>query len=178
MLKFQALDESHARSILNWKYPAPDDRYNFDPQNIERDLLDLLDRKNAFFALLNPQNELEAYCSFSVDGRVPGGCYSDDAIDIGMGIRPDLVGRGLGKDYARAVVGYGAKRYRAKYLRVTIARFNQRALKVWQTLGFETVEIFKKMGTQENFIVMTLKVISSGCPTQSIETTDSNNIVE
>ncbi|MBE9040361.1 GNAT family N-acetyltransferase [Oscillatoriales cyanobacterium LEGE 11467] len=160
MLIFRSIDRVQAHSILNWQYPYPYERYNFNPQNTQQDLLYLLDRKNAFFAILNPQNELEAYCSFGADARVPGGGYSADALDIGMGIRPDLVGRRLGKHYARAVVRYSANRYCAKYLRVTIAQFNQRACKVWQKLGFEIVETFKKMGTQENFIVMTLTVVA------------------
>ncbi|MDY7013164.1 MAG: GNAT family N-acetyltransferase [Cyanobacteriota bacterium] len=146
-LTFQKLEQENALAILKWRYPAPYDRYNFNIEAFPEDLCYLLERKNAFFALLNPKRELEGYCSFGTDGQVPGGCYSAEALDIGMGIRPDLVGRKLGKQYARAVAKYGANQYTTKHLRVTIADFNKRAQRVWQQLGFEQVEKFIKIGT-------------------------------
>lgn len=85
---------------------------------------------------------------------------SAEALDIGMGIRPDLVGKGRGKQYAQAVVEYGVNQYAAKHLRVTIANFNKRAKRVWQQLGFEQVEKFVKIGTEEEFVVMTCAVPS------------------
>ena len=60
------------------------------PETISRelvileDLLYLLEEKNAFFATLNLQGELEGYCSFGSDGQVPGGDYSAEALDIGI----------------------------------------------------------------------------------------------
>ncbi len=49
---------------------------------------------------------LEGFCSFGADGQVAGGDYSGQCLDIGMGIWPDLTGRGNGKRYAQAVVSY------------------------------------------------------------------------
>ena len=89
------------------------------------------------------------------EGQVSGGHYSAEALDIGMGIRPDLIGQGRGKLYARAVARYGTNRYGANQLRVTIAAFNQRAQRVWRQLGFEQVEKFVKMVSGEEFVVMT-----------------------
>ncbi|MDJ0690919.1 MAG: hypothetical protein QNJ41_20720 [Xenococcaceae cyanobacterium MO_188.B32] len=69
-LKFQKLDRQHALKILNWRYPSPYDCYNFNVDTVQEDLCYLLERKNAFFAILNPQGELEGYCSFGEDGKV------------------------------------------------------------------------------------------------------------
>ncbi len=107
---------------------------------------------------MNLQGELEGYCSFGSDGQVPGGDYSAEALDLGMGIRPDLVGQGCGKQYARAVVRYGANQYKAKQLRVTIAEFNKRAQRVWEQLGFKEVEKFVKIGSGEEFTIMACAV--------------------
>ena len=153
-LTFRPLEKKHALTILNWRYPSPYDYYNFNADTFQADLCYLLDSKNAFFAILNFQGELEGYCSFGSDGQVPGGDYSAEALDIGMGIRPDLTGLGRGKQYAQAVAQYGANRYGAKQLRVTIAAFNQRAQRVWRQLGFEQVETFVKLGGGEEFVVM------------------------
>lgn len=113
-LTFRPLNKEHALFVLNWRYTFPSDYYNFNPDNIEQDLCYLLEEKNAFFAILNSQGELEGYCSFGSDGQVPGGQYRTEALDIGMGIRPNLVGRGRGKQYAEAVARYGANQYKAK----------------------------------------------------------------
>ena len=159
-LLFRPLVKKDALAILKWHYLPPYDYYNFNASTTQEDLCYLLDRKNAFFAFLNLQGQLEGYCSFGSDGQVRGGCYSTEALDIGMGIRPDLVGQRRGKLYAQAVVGYGLDRYAVQKLRVTIAQFNKRAQRVWQQLGFEQVEQFVKEGTQEEFVIMTRAVSS------------------
>ena len=158
---FRPLEKEQALAILKWRYPPPYDYYNFNANNIQEDLCYLLAQKNAFFALLNRQGQVEGYCTFGSDGQVPGGHYSAEALDIGMGIRPDLVGQGRGKQYAQAVVRYGANQYEAKHLRVTIAQFNKRAQRVWEQLGFNQVEKFIKIGGGEEFVVMTCAVSSS-----------------
>ncbi|MEM6254564.1 MAG: GNAT family protein [Cyanobacteria bacterium P01_D01_bin.156] len=153
-LEFYLLEKCHALAILNWQYPAPYDCYNFPQDNHQTDLSYLLDRQNSFLAMLNQYRELVGYCSFGADGQVPGGDYSDQALDIGMGIRPDLVGQGNGKQYVMAVAHYGVQRYQTSQLRVTIAAFNQRAQRVWHSLGFEPVETFYKTNSREQFVVM------------------------
>lgn len=152
--KFQPLEKGHALAILNWHYPPPYDCYNFAPDAVKEDLGYLLNPDNAFYAILNSQTELEGFCSFGLDGRVSGGNYEVDALDIGMGIRPDLTGQGQGVKYARAAIDYGIERYRAPRLRVTIARFNQRAQRVWQKLAFELIEAFAKIESGEPFVIM------------------------
>ena len=154
MIIFRSLEREHALAILKWRYTPPYDYYNFDADTIQEDLCYLLDPKNTFCAILNLQGELEGYCSFGSDGQVIGGDYNNEALDIGMGMRPDLVGQGRGKQYAQAVAKYGANQYRAQQLRVTIAEFNQRAQRVWEQLGFEQAEKFVKIGTKEVFVVM------------------------
>jgi ribosomal-protein-alanine N-acetyltransferase len=155
---FRQLEKEHALSILHWRYLPLYDSYDFDVDTIQEDLCYLIDPKNAFYAILNVHEELEGYCSFGADGQVPGGDYCTEALDIGMGIRPDLVGQGYGKHYAQAVVRYGANQYKAKQCRVTIAEFNQRAQRVWEQVGFEQVDRFIKTGTEEEFVIMIYKV--------------------
>jgi [ribosomal protein S18]-alanine N-acetyltransferase len=80
-----------------------------------------IDAKNNFWATLNLHGELEGYCSFGLDGQVPGSDHSTKAFAIEMAIRPDLVGQGRGKQYSQAVIGRGTSQYRTQQLRVTIA---------------------------------------------------------
>ena len=79
---------------------------------------------------------LVGFCSFGEDGQVPGGDYSTDALDIGMGIHPDFTGQGLGSSFVLAVLDYAQRKFQPTTFRVTIAAFNQRARHVWGKNGF------------------------------------------
>lgn len=155
---FRQLEKEHALSILRWRYPSPYNHYNFNIDTVQEDLCYLFNPQNAFYAILNVHEELEGYCSFGADGQVPGGDYRTEALDIGMGIRPGLVGQGHGKHYAQAVVKYGADQYKAQHCRVTIAEFNKRAQRAWEQVGFKQIGSFVKTGTEEEFVIMLYEV--------------------
>lgn len=157
-LDFRPLERPHALAILDWRYSPPYDFYNFEPAEHQADLENFLNPKNNFLAILNGDGELEGFFSFGVDGQVPGGTYHDRALDIGLGIRPDLTGQGNGRHYAEAVISYAIRHYLPSCLRVTIASFNQRAQRVWASLGFELVETFVKTNSDQTFVVLVRNV--------------------
>lgn len=152
-LQIDSLEANHAGEILNWRYPYPYDIYNYQG-DVDEEMASLLEPNNAFFAMLNLPGVLVGYCSFGADGQVPGGNYVESALDIGMGIHPNLTGHGNGKYYVQAVIEYGREHFRPGLLRVTIADFNQRAQRVWQKLGFKPVETFIKTGTESKFVIL------------------------
>ena len=156
---FRPLNENSAQTILHWQYEAPYDIYNLassDPENILRYLLD---PQNAFRGIYGPQGHLEAYCSFGPDGQVSGGDYSTPALDIGLGIRPDLTGQGRGSEYVNAVIDFACHTYTPDRLRVTIAAFNKRALRVWEKAGFQVLQIFQGGWANIDFVIL-IKVVS------------------
>ncbi|MCJ7548248.1 MAG: GNAT family N-acetyltransferase, partial [Anaerolineae bacterium] len=105
-------------------------------------------------AILDAAGELVGFCSYGVDGQVPGGDYQTEALDIGMGIRPDRTGHGHGTAYARAIVQYGVERYGTSKARVTIAHSNLRARKVWENLGFKPVSEFARAGSDRRYVIL------------------------
>jgi GNAT superfamily N-acetyltransferase len=76
------------------------------------------------------------YCTFGADARVPGGDYTAPALDIGMAIKPDATGRGLGRQFVADVVGFAVETFTPERLRVSIAGANPRAMRVWAANGF------------------------------------------
>jgi ribosomal-protein-alanine N-acetyltransferase len=62
-------------------------------------------------------------------------------------MRPDLTGRGLGEDFVRAGLRFARETYSPPAFRLTVASFNRRAIRVYQSAGFEAVETFG--GTKE-----------------------------
>ncbi len=73
---------------------------------------------------------------------MPGGDYDDSALDTGGGLRPELTGKGLGREAIGTGLEFGRRRFAPAAFRVTVASFNLRARKVVQSLGFRPAGSF------------------------------------
>lgn len=152
MFKFYAIDESSVRAILSWRYEPPYDFYN----DLEEDvnLQYLLHPQNNFYKIVDENSELVGYCSFGRDGQVSGGDYCYEALAIGMGMRPDLTGRGKRVEYTNAVLEFAKSVLKPTAFRVTIAAFNKRALRLWEKLKFKRQQSFERKSDGMKFIVL------------------------
>ena len=152
---FRPLDEISAETILHWKYEPPYDIYNLSSPEPEDKLRYLLNPQNAFYGIYGQRDHLEAFCSFGPDGQVTGADYSTPALDIGLGVRPDLTGQGHGSEYVNAAINFAYSTYTPQHLRVTIAAFNGRALRVWERAGFQVVQKFRGGWENMDFVILT-----------------------
>jgi len=153
MFTFRPIDLSSARAILSWQYESPYDFYNDSEEDADL-LQNILHPHNSIYRITDKNDELMAYCSFGQDAQVPGGDYQDEALDVGMGIRPDLTGQGKGVEYANAVLKFAGSLFRPRAFRVTIAAFNKRAIRVWQKLGFKQQQLFERESDRTQFVVL------------------------
>ncbi len=62
--------------------------------------------------------------------------YRDDSVEIGVGLRPDLNGRGLGLPFVREGMEQARARYHPQSFSLNVALFNQRAITVYERAGF------------------------------------------
>ncbi len=139
-----------AAQMVSWEYPAPYGTYsltNSDPEFF-------LDEANGYFAVVDDADELVGYRCFGPEGRVPGWDYDQSALDTGGGLRPDLTGRGLGRAAIEIGLAFGRERYRPPAFRVTVAAFNERALRVVRSLGFADVGAFRAATTGKGYVVL------------------------
>ena len=116
-----ASDELYLQ-LREWRYPPPFDFYDGDvdpPENPER-----------FFAALDPEGELAGFYYF--EEKPPD-------LDYGLGLRPDLVGQGLGLEFFRAGLDFARERYGPRRVYLHVAEFNERARRVYERAGFEVV---------------------------------------
>jgi RimJ/RimL family protein N-acetyltransferase len=149
------MDEAAARDIIAWRYEAPYDVYNLGLEDEEQVVSCFLDPANAYYAIFGRQRTLAAYCCFGAEGQVPGGDYSDSALDMGLGVRPDLTGQGLGGTFVGAILRFAQGELAPAAFRVTVAEFNERALRVWKRAGFQPAQRFKRTFDGMPFVVLT-----------------------
>lgn len=63
-------------------------------------------------------------------------------VDVGLGLRPDRTGSGLGMDFVRTGLYYAQERFSPKQFRLSVVTFNERAIKVYERVGFKTSKTF------------------------------------
>ena len=135
-MQIVSMTAAYARDVVTWRYPAPYNCYDMtgDPEF-------LTDPRNGFYALVDDTG-LIGFRSFGADGQVPGGQYNSLALDTGGGLRPELVGQRIGRAAIATGLAFGREQFRPAAFRVTVAGFNQRALRVVTALGFQAVDRF------------------------------------
>ena len=143
-------DDAHA--ISGWRYEEPYSIYDGDPSSVEG----LLQPRYAYHSVYDERGDLVGYFCFGEDAQVAAGrrlgLYEiEPALDVGLGMRPDLTGRGLGEEFLRAGLRFARETYSPPAFRLTVATFNRRAICVYERTGFETVETF---GAEKEWLLM------------------------
>lgn len=152
---FKVLDPASADAILAWRYPAPYDIYNADPNDLEVDRANLLDPVNLYFGVWNAENTLIGFRNYGPDAQVPGGDYLLEALDLGGGLRPDLTGRGLGPPFMQAAFDFARSTFKPAVFRATVAAFNMRARTVCERVGYTQQAQFSHAKDGRDFIIYT-----------------------
>lgn len=122
------MEDSEAVEISGWHYEPPYDFY--DATSDVDDLQELLDakrRKGAYFSVFDEGGVLVGFFQFESDGTT---------VDVGLGMRPDLTGHGLGIGYLLAGLEFARKRFSPEGFTLSVATFNERAILVYERAGF------------------------------------------
>lgn len=156
--RFFRMTEDCASAIAKWNYEGP---YSFyDMEDSEETMEEFMN--GDYFYALNPENELIGFICKGNSTRVPGGykanLYSDIRLDIGLGLKPELTSRGLGFDYLTSAIQFLEEQYDVHDFQLAVATFNERAIKVYERVGFNKGIVFKsKVGEQDvDFLSMNL----------------------
>ena len=67
---------------------------------------------------------------------------NNGTVEIGLGMRPDITGNGFGLQFVNAGLAFSKEKYGCKYITLSVATFNERAIKVYKRAGFEAVGTF------------------------------------
>ncbi|MEJ8302742.1 GNAT family N-acetyltransferase [Saccharibacillus sacchari] len=149
--EFQALTLSDAKKINNWSYEPPYAMYSFDGD--DEDLQDLIGEN--YLGAYDAEGELVGFLCSGEAAQVPGarlaGLYEVRGyLDIGLGLRPDLTGRGIGEAFLRNGMNVLSERSGVNSFRLAVASFNKRAIEVYRRAGFREDRSFVSMVGIEN----------------------------
>lgn len=128
---FVSMDAERAEEIAGWRYPPPYDIYDGEPAEAG-----LMTRTESRYSAVLDDEQLVGFCCLGGEARVPGMRERDGVLDVGAGLRPDLIGRGLGARFFTAVMDYAWREDPRALLRVCIAEFNLRAQRAVLFIGF------------------------------------------
>ena len=145
---FRPMTEPDARAIAAWHYAAPYSFYDFasDPDDLA-ELLDPTGWGKTYFATTDEFGDLIGFWQVQTQG---------ETAEIGLGLRPDLTGRGLGLSFVQAGLAFTSARWPAEQFSLAIAAFNQRAIRVYERAGFQPTSSFWQAtnGGQHEFVRM------------------------
>jgi len=133
--RFRKLTQADAEAVAAWRYPGEYAFYDWTAD--AGDLAELLDpdaRGEAYVAAEDTEGELVGYFSYK-----PG---DPETIVIGLGLRPDRTGHGLGREFVEAGLDYGRTHYAPNEFSLAVATFNRRAITVYERAGFAPVRTY------------------------------------
>ena len=130
-LSSREMTQEDALEISGWHYPPPYDFYNATAD--AGDLAELLDpglRAGNYLAAVDTGGAVVGVAQLVADGGT---------VDVGLGLRPDLTGRGLGARFLEAVLAEARNRHAPERFTLSVAGFNERAILVYERAGFAEV---------------------------------------
>lgn len=146
---FRPLPQAHALEIANeWKYDGIYSFYDMtaDPEDYEGFVNADLRNKNDNYEVLENENLIGFFCVIR-EGA---------SIEIGLGMRPDLCGKGKGRQFLKQILAFIERNYEFDKLIMNVASFNQRAIKVYHSCGFLDSELIKRSSNGGIYEFLTL----------------------
>ncbi|CAG9607348.1 GNAT family N-acetyltransferase [Pseudoneobacillus rhizosphaerae] len=141
------MTESYAKEILLWQYDSPYDFYN--NELTDESLKELMN--DTYLAVIDETKQLTGYYCTGISAIVPAGneygAYNESMIDIGLGLKPELTGAGRGGSFLAFILqNIENANIQCLPLRLTVASFNKRAIKLYENVGFITQQSFDSKG--------------------------------
>lgn len=127
------LTAADAENIATWQYEGPWHIYDFRPG-------DTVSGESGYQAVADAVTDtFVGYICLGPEARVPGIGEEPGIVDVGAGMRPDLVGTRLGTEFGAAVLAHIQALAGEARLRALVQSWNERSLRLCARLGFRAV---------------------------------------
>jgi [ribosomal protein S18]-alanine N-acetyltransferase len=125
--RVDALSIEDGMDMASWRYPGP---------WAVNDSLEAPPPDEGYWAVRDADGGLIGFCCFGEAARVPGLPEEPGRLDVALGLRPDLVGHGLGPDFVRTVVEHAERVAEGRRLRCVVPTWNEAGRRAAETAGF------------------------------------------
>jgi [ribosomal protein S18]-alanine N-acetyltransferase len=124
------MTEQFAAEIAEWRYEFPYEWYDTasDPRRVE--LFSSAVRREGLRAVVGDDDTLVGFFNF---------VRENDEVRVGLGMHPDLTGRGLAQPFIEAGLEYARAQWEPLRFRLWVASWNERALRAYRRAGFREV---------------------------------------
>lgn len=138
------LDERLAREICSWKYEGLYSVYNFCTweEAVEKGYgFSKKEVRDRDFYGFEYQDELIAY------GRL---LESDEAIYLGIGLKPEWCGKGYGKAIMTELIRIYGRKFQRLPLKLEVRVLNYRAIQLYTNMGFIIIDRYERETPSDN----------------------------
>ncbi|MHA6534530.1 GNAT family N-acetyltransferase [Paenibacillus sp. BAC0078] len=133
------MEATHAAEICEWNYKPPYNIYGWMPweqmQALEIEFGDPRLRSEQYVSVVNGQGSL---CGFAQLFPMEG------VVRLGIGMRPELCGHGMGHLFTATVVEAALARYPEREIDLEVLTWNQRAIRAYQKSGFTITDTYER----------------------------------
>ncbi len=141
-----------AWKIAAWKYDGAYHVYSFSEE--EETVRELLN--GDYYCCFDADARLTGFYCCGESARIPTveNVYDDLYMDIGLGLAPSLCGQGIGQGFMEEGMAFIRKKFSVQDLRLTVACFNKRAVRLYERMGFVIVNKVEHQTTHDDYFIM------------------------
>ena len=154
----RAFNDADADDVATWRYPAPYDAYDLteDP-SLDSEMREPARWGATWFAADDAATGtlagfLELVAS---ESETEGGTRVE--VEVGLGLRPELTGKGIGTSFVDAALEFSRERWRPSTFALDVFPWNERAIRCYERAGFERGEVYVRTfpdGNEVTFLRM------------------------
>lgn len=134
------MDSYHAAEICSWTYPSPYNIYGWLPWEQMKGLgIEFGDpdiREQQYVSILDEEQRMWGFAQlFPMEG----------VTRIGLGMRPDWCGLGMGKRFVQSIVDVARQRRPEDEIDLEVLTWNERAIRTYCNVGFHVTDTYERM---------------------------------
>ena len=153
MYKITQMNTDIGKEISEWKYDGDYAIYNLESYDVlkERGAGITVEKKWKNYYCFFNENSEELLAYLNIMQKPSGDVF------IGIGVKPEYCGKGMGKDFLEYGVNKAKEIYPDKKITLEVRSWNARAIKCYQNVGFKIIESITKedhSGNIAEFILM------------------------
>ena len=154
----RAFSEADADDIASWRYDAPYDVYDSteDP-SLDGEMRESERWGATWFAADDAETgRLAGFLELvASESETEAGTHVE--VEVGLGLRPALTGRGIGTSFVETALAFSRERWQPGTFALDVFPWNERAIRAYEWAGFERGEVYVRTfpdGNEVTFLRM------------------------